>query len=1534
MRLTMNIFTFITKLAILFLFAVIPAVADETQGTPFFLLSDATYGSNENPLVRLEVEDISTVDEYGGVDVYVYKVKDPLAFLKGQKNLHRITVEPNYAGSGLANALSLAWDKLWREARELWRSLFSEEARHTFTENVPQVRSHPLENRTTPKTLNPQYRPLKSHILVNSFRYPLHRAKPIQPPKGVELAGSSSEFTNVSEGNVMIPLGKKAPGLYLVEAMVGDYRATTLVFVSDSVAVTKVSSNQMLVWVADRRTSQPIKNAKNIWSDGVGVLDQKETDQSGLTIFERKAPEKSYIYGEDPNGGVYVSENYYYDSEIYNTKLYATTDRPLYRPGESVYVKFSGRQFTSARDSLPLKNGILQLQVFDPNGFPVAGKSVQILSESGGNTSFRLPQNASAGGYELRFNYLGNSYGASFRVSEYQKPHFEISILPDKTAYKTKEPITGKLQLTYPDGKPVKNAIVDMSVRSQTLSMIEGNLGYSGEFPLKITDSVISTDTKGIAKFSLPASDTPSRYVLSALATDGAAYRVRATKELLIERGVNMYQLSGQKSFSSINENIIFHYTPIGINNLTKNTVPTKWSWIRLEDRKEESGTLENNGDFTLSFNTSGTYSLSIRDNQNNILGATTHYVSGGSIRAPQGSINMVFDQNSYRPNEIAKALITFSEPVDQVLFTLERDRVEQTALMTQSSNWIRSKKISPTQYEIELPIKDTYGPNITFSVVYVKGNEYVFQNLGLKVEQPKINISVQSDKPTYEPGEKVTLDLTALIGDKASANTQLSISVVDEMVYVLQSEIAPDIFDFFYHPRRNNVRTTASLSFIGYDLAKTPSKITLPSHTQTPQRAIKIQERPRRDDKDTALWEPNVVTDKNGHARVTFIMPDSLTRWRITVRGMNQSGVVGQNRAYVRSEKPFYIKWTTPTWMRNGDTPNASIALFNQTRQDTTVDINVSGIGTSYSKSLLLKSGINFMPLALGTIPYDSPLKLTLSVKGKEVDNLSVPLRILSPLWQNKHSLNLSLTSKESILQLPSDAKNIKFQFTDGVNEHFRRMMDDLIDYPHGCVEQTSSRIIPYTLALQSLLSDEDEFSELLTQRLYTFRFRLAQMAGPNATFGWWSVPAKEGDPFLTTYAYYADWHASQALKLKLPSDHFNSLLEIYRLNGAKQTPWKRALMLDWMQQMGLPVRSLSEELLKELSKNAKNIIAANSLPLASESSLIMTTDTLSIHNTMALVLSAYTLTQAQGKVDPAIKPYLASAAQRIHQSTSPLGESLLLLSGNIPLSNAPIILEKVGAQTPTIDRAVTLLWVYRALKNESKNNPLLTRSKQTIAPDSLWKNFRTISGQNAYYWGKTNVPTSINLSNTPKAPLSAVIGYESSELGKSTLPIQIERRFYRLIRQTDANLSAITDGGQSTEYDLVLVPANSELSTNELYLDQITLTSNASSPLNFGIVEAALPPGMSADSATWGVNVRFPKGKKYHPLEKSRFDLSPQGYTVPVDKLKGTMVINHLIRPAQTGTFVLPPVRYFKMYQPDQKAFEGTSRAIIKIH
>ncbi len=1542
----------------------LPVSAQEgARGAPFFLLSDASYGSGETAMVRLEAQSMSAVSEYGGVDVYVYRVKQPLEFLKAQKNLHRIKADGNYTGPGLSNALAHTWDHWWTESRSAWRGLFSPEARQAVTAQVPEVRSHPLVKQSAPENLNPLYQPLKAHMLVDSFRYPVHLAKPIQPPAGVALAGSSSDFIQSAQGNVLIPLGQRPPGLYLVEAMVGDHRAVTLVFVSDAIAVTKVSTNQMLVWVADRRNSKAVSGAQAVWSDGVGILASGKTDQRGVATFQRPAPEKTYVFGEDPQGGVYVTENYYYDSEIYNTKLYAVTDRPLYRPGETVFVKFLGRHFRSARESTAIAAADLKLQVFDANGFPIAGQTLRMSPDRGGDTSFQLPDNAVAGGYELRFVYQGDTYGAAFRVAEYQKPHFEINVLPEKRDFKTNEEIKGRLQLVYPDGKPVANAQAELSVRAQRLTMIEGDLGYAGQFPVQLSTATLATDSKGMASFSLPAAKEPSRYVLSVLATDGAAYRVRVTKEILVERGVSTYSIKSERTFSAAGDSIAFttfalQAVPDGRASVANNlSTPTTWEWVRLENRKRESGILSSAEKFSLTFAEPGTYTISLRDAAGNIVGATSHYVSGAGVGAPQGSIEMVFDKTSYKPGETASALITFPQKVDQALFTLERDRVEQASLMTSASGWVRAKRLSPTQWRAEISVRENYGPNITFSVVYVKGGEYVFQNLGLKVEQPRIAVTVQADKTVYAPGDVVTLNLTATTGGKPASGAQLTIGVVDEMVYVLQPEIAPDIFDFFYHPRRNNVRTSASLSFIAYDLARPPSTLTLPSRRQTHERAIKLLERPRREDKDTALWQPTVTVDGDGHAQVTFVMPDSLTRWRITVRAAAPSGLVGQNVSYVRSDKDFYVKWTSPNWMRTQDAPNASVAIFNQGNKEATVELGAVGAGLKRRDTIKVKPGANFVALPLNATADDMQINLTLTAEGKPVDALTVPLKVIPLHWQSQRSVNIPVTAKETLLKLPADASNLRLQFADSASAQFHRLMDDLIDYPYGCVEQTSSRLIPYSLALQSVLPTEERLAAQLTQRLHSYRFRLAQMAGPQATFGWWSPPDRDADALMTAYAYYADWHASRALKLTLPAGHFDRLIEVYRKNGVQRSPWHRALMLSWMQEMGLPVRSLAESLAEELARAATS--ASTSLPAnsrtnarASLTSMVLAQeagDDLQV--SMSRLLTAFVVQQTQGTLAPETTATLNADVQRVRQDGRPLGEALLLLSGKRPLQDAVSVLEKVRAEDATIDRSLTLLWTFRALSGTQSGaaNNVLRGAIQRIDLEAPWQPIETATGQRVFRWPTgSKLPTAIKLDTAPTAGLTAIAQFESRAPEASSLPVQVERRIYRLIRSDTAQAGtsgnrrkrsqaeAVETTTDTASYTLELLPANAPLKTGEVYLDEVVLKRTAGTSggaLRFGIVEVPLPPGTTADRSTWGMTVRFPGSTTAEALEHARYEQTPRGYAVPIDTLDGTVVIRHLVRAAQTGKFMLPPARYYRMYQPEQKAFEEKARAQIEI-
>ncbi len=1495
------------------------------DGAPFFLLSDTAFGSGDLATVRLEMRDLANVPEYGGVDVYVYRVEKPLEFLKAQKNLHRINVKGDYAGESVANALTRIWDNWWVESRAAWRRIFTTQARMAVTAQAPGVRTHPLERESTSAVMNPKYRPLSGHTLVDSFRYPLHLAKPIKPPRGLKLEGSSSEFfpQDRSGRNVMIPLGKRAPGLYLVEVMAGDHRAVTLVFVSDALAVTKVSGQQMLVWVAQRQNGQPMAQAKTVWSDGVGVLAEGVSDARGVVNFQRTAPEKTYVFGQDAQGGVFVAENYYYDSEVYNTKLYATTDRPLYRPGETVFVKFVGRTFQSARTSVPLAAGDIKLQVLDANGFPVASKTVPVTAQ-GGDTSFQLPEQAAVGGYELRFEYKGNLYGAAFRVAEYQKPHFEVRVLPAKPNFKTGEPIRGKLQLFYPDGKPVANAQLDLNVRTQRVSMIEGDLGYAGQFPLNLPTTSLVSNARGEASFELPAASEPSRYILSVLARDGASFRVHVSKELLVERASDSYQLRAERVFSAAGETVTFAIQALATGAAT---APVSWDWVRLENRQKANGRLAAPGQLALNFAQPGTYTVSLRDAAGNVLGATAHYVSGGGLSAPQGAINMVFDKRSYQPGETAHALVTFPQPVVQALFTLERDKVEKNALLTEGGDWVRPSRISPTQWRVDMPVRADYGPNITLSVVTVQNGEYVFQNLGMKVAMPHIDVAVKSDKAVYAPGDKVTLDLSAQVAGKVAPGTLLTVGVVDEMVYVLQPEIAPDIEEFFYHPRRNNVRTTASVSFIGYDLARPPSSLRAPRRGQSPQRAFKLLERPRREDKDTALWLPTVKVDKQGRATVSFTMPDSLTRWRVTVRASAPSGTMGQRLAYVRSDKPFYVKWTSPNWLRAQDAPVASVAIFNQGQQEASAELQTSGL-MQRRNNVRLKPGANFVALPLLPQGKDGVLNLALTVNQKTVDALSVPLRVAPSYWQNPHAVTLPLRGKDTALSLPEDARNIRVQLADNASSQLRRVMDDLIDYPYGCTEQTSSRLIPYSLALQSLSATDARLADTLRQQLYSARFRLAQLAGDQGTFGWWREA--EPDPLLTVYAYYADWHASRSLQLALPNGHFERLLEVYRQKGVRASLWHRALMLSWMQEIGLPVRSLAEALLQDALR-ARPVTEPPAKPLNSA-----VLDDGAPHLAQTVLLTHFVVQQSKGNVPSELsQDVLGNLARSLQQADAPLDSALLMLVGRNPVSNAAAVLQQVRADAPTIDRALTLQWVYRALGGFPKS----AAARSAASLNGPWQAVDSGSGQRLYRWMGTGVPRSLNLAAVAPAGTVAVVQYDSRDSDSGLPGLQLERKLYRLVMQVPAvpanrKPREEWDGPaqpDAQDYLLELLPPDAVLHSDALYLDEIVLKAQSAKQLRYGIVEAPLPPGAVVERTTWGI--RLHEGGHPGLLEKARHESIPYGYAIPVHEGGKKRVIRHLLRVGQNGRFTLPAARYYRMYQTEQKAVEAQVRGALEI-
>ncbi|WP_305039808.1 alpha-2-macroglobulin family protein, partial [Escherichia albertii] len=874
---------------------------------------------------------------------------------------------------------------------------------------------------------------------------------------------------------------------------------------------------------------------------------------------------------------------------------------------------------------------------------------------------------------------------------------------------------------------------------------------------------------------------------------------------------------------------------------------------------------------------------------------------SGAGFTAHAGTVDIVADKALYQPGEIAKMLITFPEPIDEALLTLERDRVEQQSLLSRPSNWLTLQRVSDTQYEARIPVSNTFAPNITFSVLYTRNGQYSFQNAGIKVVVPQLDIRVKTDKAQYQPGELVNVELTSLLKGKP-VSAQLTVGVVDEMIYALQPEIAPNIGKFFYPLGRNNVRTSSSLSFISYDQALSSEPVA-PGATNRSERRVKMLERPRREEVDTAAWLPSLTTDKKGKAYFTFLMPDSLTRWRITARGMNGDGLVGQGRAYLRSEKNLYMKWSLPTVYRQGDKPDAGLFIFSQ-QDNEPVELVSKFAGEETRQPLTLHKGANYISLAQN-IQQSGLLSAELQQNGQVQDSISTRLTFVDDAWPVEQQKNVMLSGGDNALMLPEQASNIRLQSSETPQDIFRNNLDALIEEPWGGVVNTASRLIPLSLAWRTLADHQSAAANDIRQMMQNSRLRLMQLAGPGARFTWWGED-ESGDAFMTAWAWYADWQASQALGVTQQPEYWQHMLDSYAEQADNMPLLHRALVLAWAQEMNLPCGTLLKGLDETISqRGVKTEDLSTEDTRNINDSLILGAPESPLADAVAKVLSSTLMKKAQ--LTSIVMPQVQNDAwQKAANSNQPLARTVILLNSGGDAIQAAAILRGLTTQQSGIERALAMNWLAKYM---STMPPVVLP-----APVGAWAKQKAAGGGEYWRWVGQGVPETLSFGDE-LPPQNVQIRWcePAKNVQQSHVPVTVERQLYRLI-----------PGDEEMSFTLQSVTSN-EIDSDSLYLDEITLTSEQDASLRYGQLEVPLPPGADVERTTWGISVSKPStGKqKGQLLEKARNEMGELSYMVPVKELKGTVTFRHLLRFSQKGQFVLPPARYVRTYAPAQQRF-----------
>ncbi|TWU41134.1 MG2 domain-containing protein [Novipirellula artificiosorum] len=170
---------------------------------------------------------------------------------------------------------------------------------------------------------------------------------------------------------------------------------------------------------------------------------------------------------------------------------YITTDRPVYRPGETVFF----RSLTLERKSFRAKVDVpIRYEIIDPSGSMVAGLATEGVTDGGvGNGALSIPSTAPGGPYTLVAKSLDGFFPeerCEFQVRAYRVPRFKTQLEFDRRSYGAGEMVNADLIAERAEGGPVAGGTVrvtatvdDRVIHSQTTTMTDqGTCSIS--FPL------------------------------------------------------------------------------------------------------------------------------------------------------------------------------------------------------------------------------------------------------------------------------------------------------------------------------------------------------------------------------------------------------------------------------------------------------------------------------------------------------------------------------------------------------------------------------------------------------------------------------------------------------------------------------------------------------------------------------------------------------------------------------------------------------------------------------------------------------------------------------------------------------------------------------------------------------------------------------------------------------------------------------------------------------------------------------------------
>lgn len=294
-----------------------------------------------------------------------------------------------------------------------------------------------------------------------------------------------------------------------------------------------------------------------------------------------------------------------------------------------------------------------------------------------------------------------------------------------------------------------------------------------------------------------------------------------------------------------------------------------------------------------------------------------------------------------------------------------------------------------------------------------------------------------------------------------------------------------------------------------------------------------------RRDFSDAAYWGAQLRTDRRGRASVKFKLPDSLTNWRVVVTAISGKMHVGHMKTSFRTFKPIMVWPMAPRIFTEGDEVELYASVHNRTDEPEEIEVSLK----VENGEVLTPREVRVTVPPKGQVPVywtfrpEKPgfTQLLMAARCKSGSDASLKRLPVARLAAEQAIAASGFCRDTASLVIPDDVKlddsSLEITLVPTIADDLVQSLGYLVEYPHGCVEQTMSRFLPaikVAQTLERLNVDNPELTQKLPEVVAAGVKRLLELQQDDGGWGWQS--GSQTHEMMTPYALYGLLQAEKA--------------------------------------------------------------------------------------------------------------------------------------------------------------------------------------------------------------------------------------------------------------------------------------------------------------------------------------------------------------------------------------------------------------------